>query len=89
MPNAVIVVGQRLAGLVILGLVVFVYALAARAGHWPPSHPWPAIALGLIGLRFLLWPGASSDGSRRWLPAVASALALIAAFLWLASALAT
>ena len=78
----------KAAGAFVLGCVVAAYVTALRHGNWPPSHPWsgiPLVSLGLVNLGVSM--RAPDSGAAR-MQFVAAGLAVLAAALWLSSALA-
>jgi hypothetical protein len=77
---------NALAGsVVIAAMIAATYAAALHQGRWPPSHPWSGIALGALAVTLAVQAFAGDRAAV--LRRITAVLALIAAGLWLASAL--
>jgi hypothetical protein len=68
-------------GVLVLGAVLVGYAIALRAGMWPPSHPWSGIALVAMALLNLGRPVPLGPGI------IAAVLSSASALLWLVATL--
>ena len=82
-------IGNRLhwaTGILLVLVVVAGYAIALRAGHWPPSHPWSGLTLLLLAIGQFLSPRPPSGPLRVTAIGIA-ALGACAALLWLAAVL--
>ncbi|MDP2310497.1 MAG: hypothetical protein Q8P18_31050 [Pseudomonadota bacterium] len=80
---------ERAVGIVLLGLVLWVYSGALERDRWPPGHPWSGLTLSLLGLSALLWPSprwAEASPASRAARIVVAILALVGALLWFESA---
>lgn len=71
----------RIAGAIILGLVIATYAFALRTGVRPPSHPWSGITL--VILSGMLWFGGRAGGVY---PLWFAAVGLPSALFWVRAA---
>jgi hypothetical protein len=81
---------RRVSGLIVLVMVIIGYAVALRAGVWPPGHPWSGITLLSLAAFQMGGPGVAADHLKREKSALAQgalALTLIAAALWLTAVL--
>jgi len=73
-------------GVFMVVIVVAGYAVALRAGHWPPSHPWSGLTLlGLAAIQYRA--GSPTEYRFRALQLGGAAVACCGAVLWLLSAL--
>ena len=71
-----------LSGVFMLAVVVAGYAIALRAGHWPPSHPWSGLTLLLLAVAQCV-SSSRPDQPSRGLQIWAVVLAVGSAMLWL------
>ena len=90
-PPSRLQIAIHIAAAAIVGcIVVVVYVGSMSRGNMPPGHPWSGFALGAIAFNngFAAWRLSSGSRTSGALGVIAPLIAMVGAFMWLASVIA-